>query len=77
MIGQGDVLTTPIQVVQMMNLIATRGNTHAPGLNINNSFNEFNLHLVFFHLLQYRENKNTNMYKNNRFGIDLTHGNIF
>jgi len=44
-IGQGDVLVTPIQVVQMMNLIATRGNTHAPGLNINNSSNEFNLHL--------------------------------
>jgi penicillin-binding protein 2 len=44
-IGQGDILVTPIQVVQMMNLIASRGNTHAPGLNINNSSNKFNLHL--------------------------------
>ena len=44
-IGQGDVLVTPIQVVQMMNVIASRGNTHAPILNLNNSSNEFNLDL--------------------------------
>ena len=31
-IGQGDVLVTPIQVAQMMNIIATRGNTKTPHL---------------------------------------------
>jgi len=31
-IGQGDVLVTPIQIVQMMNIIATRGNTNSPHL---------------------------------------------
>ena len=44
-IGQGDILATPIQVAQMMNLIASSGNTHVPGLNSNNSYNEFNLSL--------------------------------
>ncbi len=29
-IGQGDVLATPVQVVNMMNIIATRGNTFQP-----------------------------------------------
>ena len=29
-IGQGDLLVTPLQVVQMMNIIATRGNTRSP-----------------------------------------------
>ena len=33
-IGQGDVLVTPIQIAQMMNLIATRGNTKVPHLYI-------------------------------------------
>ena len=42
-IGQGDILVTPIQVIQMMNLIASRGNTHSPILHINNSSDEFNL----------------------------------
>ena len=31
-IGQGDVLVTPVQVAQMMNIIATRGNTKTPRL---------------------------------------------
>lgn len=31
-IGQGDILVTPIQVAQMMNIIATRGNTKTPHL---------------------------------------------
>ena len=31
-IGQGDVLVTPVQVAQMMNIIATRGNTKTPHL---------------------------------------------
>ncbi len=44
-IGQGDVLVTPIQVVQMMNLIASRGNTHVPRLQINNLFNGYNFPL--------------------------------
>ena len=30
--GQGDILVTPIQVAQMMSIIATRGNTKAPHL---------------------------------------------
>jgi penicillin-binding protein 2 len=33
-IGQGDILVTPIQVVQMMNIIATRGNTRSPHFNL-------------------------------------------
>ena len=32
MIGQGDILVTPIQVAQMMSIIATRGNTKTPHL---------------------------------------------
>ena len=36
-IGQGDVLVTPIQVAQMMSIIATRGNTHVPHLFVDNS----------------------------------------
>ena len=44
-IGQGDILVTPIQVVQMMNLIASRGSTYAPSLNVNLPSNEFNLSL--------------------------------
>ena len=31
-IGQGDVLVTPVQVAQMMSIIATRGNTKTPHL---------------------------------------------
>ena len=31
-IGQGDILVTPIQVAQMMSIIATRGNTKTPHL---------------------------------------------
>jgi penicillin-binding protein 2 len=34
-IGQGDVLATPIQVANMMNLIATKGNTFQPHFNLN------------------------------------------
>ena len=34
-IGQGDVLATPIQVLQMINLIATRGDTFEPHLKLN------------------------------------------
>ncbi len=33
-IGQGDVLTTPLQSIQMMNLIATFGNTYQPHFNL-------------------------------------------
>jgi penicillin-binding protein 2 len=44
-IGQGDVLTTPIQVVQMMNLIASKGATNSPKLNKNNSSISFQLSL--------------------------------
>ena len=44
-IGQGDILVTPIQVVQMMNLIASKGKTYIPSLNLNNSSNKFNLSL--------------------------------
>jgi len=44
-IGQGDILVTPIQVVQMINLIASRGSTYAPSLNVNLPSNEFNLSL--------------------------------
>ncbi len=32
-IGQGDVLVTPVQMVQMINLIATSGQTYSPHLN--------------------------------------------
>ena len=35
-IGQGDVLVTPIQVAQMMSIIATRGKTKKPHLLYNN-----------------------------------------
>ena len=42
-IGQGDVLVTPIQVVKMINLIASRGNTNMPSFHINNSPNEVKL----------------------------------
>ena len=31
-IGQGEVITTPIQVVQFMNIIATKGETKEPKL---------------------------------------------
>ena len=31
-IGQGEIITTPIQIVQFMNIISTRGNTKAPHL---------------------------------------------
>ncbi len=34
-IGQGDILVTPIQVAQMMSIIATRGNTKSPHLLYN------------------------------------------
>ena len=44
-IGQGDILVTPIQVVQMMNLIASKGNTHVPSLHVDNSSHAFNLAL--------------------------------
>jgi len=44
-IGQGDVLVTPIQVSQMMNIIATRGRTFRPTLNIDKSSNELLLKL--------------------------------
>jgi len=33
-IGQGDVLATPLQVIQMVNLISTNGHTYQPHLNI-------------------------------------------
>jgi penicillin-binding protein 2 len=36
-IGQGDVLATPIQVAQMVNLIATNGKSHSPHFNIKNT----------------------------------------
>ncbi|SVD64028.1 uncharacterized protein METZ01_LOCUS416882, partial [marine metagenome] len=42
-IGQGDVLVTPIQIVQMMNIIATRGNTKSPHLNLGNPSGNVNL----------------------------------
>jgi penicillin-binding protein 2 len=35
-IGQGDVLVTPVQVAQMMSIIATRGNTKTPHLLLDN-----------------------------------------
>ena len=35
-IGQGDILVTPIQVAQMMSIIATRGNTKTPHLLVDN-----------------------------------------
>jgi len=44
-IGQGDVLVTPLQVLQMINLIASRGNTYKPHLTMNNMLSEMNLHL--------------------------------
>ena len=44
-IGQGDVLVTPIQVVQMMNVIATRGNAIVPHFYINNDFETLDLSL--------------------------------
>ena len=44
-IGQGDILVTPIQVVQMMNIIATRGHTYSPHLILENPANQVNLSL--------------------------------
>jgi len=34
-IGQGEISVTPIQIIQLVNLIATNGNTYAPHLNLN------------------------------------------
>ena len=45
-IGQGDVLVTPIQVIQMMNLIASRGNTYDPKLHLNKVTNKYKLSLT-------------------------------
>ena len=44
-IGQGDVLVTPIQVVQMMNIIATRGNTRSPHFYLDESTKKITLSL--------------------------------
>ena len=44
-IGQGDVAATPIQVLQMINLIATKGNTFEPRLNMNREKSPFTLKL--------------------------------
>tara|TARA_X000001036_G_C20660716_1_gene798827 strand:- start:1757 stop:2236 length:480 start_codon:yes stop_codon:yes gene_type:complete len=41
-IGQGDVLVTPIQVAQMMNIIATRGQTKKPHLLYGNQSADLN-----------------------------------
>ena len=44
-IGQGDVLVTPLQVLQMINFIASDGNTYCPHLTINSTPDERNLYL--------------------------------
>ena len=44
-IGQGDILVTPIQVVQMMNIIATRGNTRSPHFNLDDTSEKMTLSL--------------------------------
>ena len=44
-IGQGDVLTTPIQVIQIMNFISTNGQTFRPRLNKSNKSIPISLHL--------------------------------
>ena len=44
-IGQGDILVTPIQVAQMMSIIATRGNTKTPHLLVNNPSENITLSL--------------------------------
>jgi penicillin-binding protein 2 len=44
-IGQGDVLATPLQVVQIMNLVATKGNTYQPRLNNSSISNSFTVEL--------------------------------
>ena len=45
MIGQGDVLATPLQVLQMINLIATSGKTFEPHLNLDKELIPFQLKL--------------------------------
>lgn len=47
-IGQGDMLSTPLQVIQMINLIATNGKTHRPHLSLNMESEPFNLNLKPF-----------------------------
>jgi len=44
-IGQGDVLSTPLQVLQMINLIATNGHTFEPHLKLNKKVNPVTLEL--------------------------------
>ena len=44
-IGQGDVTATPIQVLQMINLISTKGNTFEPHLKLNKQAKPFTLNL--------------------------------
>ena len=44
-IGQGDILVTPIQVVQMMNIIATRGNTRSPHFYLDDTSEKMTLSL--------------------------------
>ena len=44
-IGQGDILVTPIQIIQLMNLIATNGQTYQPKLNMNVKSTPINLTL--------------------------------
>ena len=44
-IGQGDILTTPIQIVQMMNIIAMRGYTYSPHLVLNEPSKKVNISL--------------------------------
>jgi penicillin-binding protein 2 len=44
-IGQGDILVTPIQVAQMMSIIATRGNTKTPHLLVDSPSENITLSL--------------------------------
>ena len=44
-IGQGDLLVTPMQVGQMMNIIATRGNAIVPHFYINKNFETLDISL--------------------------------
>jgi len=44
-IGQGDILVTPIQILHMVNLVSTKGNTFSPHLNKNIKRKEVKLSL--------------------------------
>ena len=44
-IGQGDILVTPIQVIQMMNIISTRGQISRPHFYLESSFDSLALKL--------------------------------